>query len=90
MESGKNTVPSNHSLHEFVEGPQKKTIQVKYDLVPWTRERYIPANNWYDKNNDTEKMFVNNHSYVRRRKRNDSSDYGNNVTWFYTIRCSIK
>ena len=89
MESGKNTVPSNHSLNEFVEGPQKKTRQVKYDLVPWTRERYIPANNWYDKNNNNEKMFVNIHSYVRRRKIHDPSDYDNNVTCFNTICFNI-
>ena len=59
-------------------------------LVPRARERYTPADNWYEKNDDKEKMFVKHHSYVRRREERDPSDYGKNVAWLYTVRCSIK
>ena len=51
---------------------------------------YIPDDNWYDENYDKGKMFVKNHSYVRRREELDTPEYRKNVTRFYTVSFSIK
>ena len=51
---------------------------------------YIPDDNWYDENYDKGKMFVKNHSYVRRREELDTPEYRKIVTRFYTVSFSIK
>ena len=58
-------------------------------LVTRTREMCIVVDNWHNKNNATEKVFVTNLLYVRIREEPDLSEYGSNVMWLYTISLSI-
>ena len=88
--SGQKTAKSSHSPQECVEESHKTTTrQAKYDCyhrhgkgIPWT----IHSKNIYG----TDKMFVKHPLYTRKREEQEPSEYGNNVTWFCTIRFSIE
>ena len=40
-------------------------------MVSQIREMHIPTDNWYNKNNTTEKVFVTQRLYFRRREEHD-------------------
>ena len=50
----------------------------------------IVVDNWYNKNNATEKVFVTHRPYIGIRYERELSYDGKNVIQFYNLRYSIE